>query len=162
MGSAWHSSGYLGSCTSAVPCVPAPIAALPREPLLLSAGQGGCGCLCGRGAAGLGPPAVYKQPQDVNTIAKDRPLKSRGTQCGHPGAHQSPSHFALLKKPVCLMATHGLAPAQGAKGLSEGKWKGKRNQQGENIGAGTNSCGSLPQKPGPVMDSLGLLCSGSC
>lgn len=54
------------------------------------------------------------------------------------------SHSAMPKEPLCLMATHGPAPAQGAKGLSEGNWKGKRKQQGENTGAGTQSCGSLP------------------
>lgn len=46
----------------------------------LSLRRGGCG------AGGL--RRAYKQDQDVSTIAKDGPLKSRGTQHGHPGADQ--------------------------------------------------------------------------
>lgn len=42
-----------------------------------------------QGGCGAGPPQrVYKQAQDVNTMARDLPLKSRGMQRGRPGAHQ--------------------------------------------------------------------------
>lgn len=70
------------------------------------------------------------------------------------GHIKGPCLSALPKKPVCLMATHGPAPAQGAEGLSGGKWKEKREQRGENTGAGTQSCGSLPRECGLPMNPL--------
>lgn len=41
---------------------------------------------------------MYKQAQDVSTIAKDGPLKSRRTQHGHPGAHQRSVSLYTAKK----------------------------------------------------------------
>lgn len=73
---------------------------------------------------------MYKQAQDVSTIAKDGPLKSRGMQHSHPGAHQRSVLLCTTKKAhvfdgyLLTWPQHHIGPR--ARGF--GLWKAERKR----------------------------------
>lgn len=110
------------------------IATLPGEPGCFYLAVGAAVAAAG-GLRGWGPGPVYKQAQDVSTMAKDGPLKRRGTQRGRPGAHQRSVSLCAAEKAHVFDGYPWTWPRHRvgtrAEGLNGGKRKGKRRQRGE-------------------------------
>lgn len=84
--------------------------------------QGGCGAEALR--------QVYKQAQDVNTIAKDRPLKSRGTQGGRPGAHQRSVSLCTAEKARVFDGYPWTGPGTRGRGFEWGEVEREKRAAG--------------------------------
>lgn len=156
-GRAGRAPAILAAAARPVPFVPAPIAALPRQP--------GCFYLRVRAAAavagglrGWGPPASVQTSSGCEHNSQGPAFEKQG-DAARPPWGTSKVWLCTAEKVRVFDGYPGTGPGTRGHGLSEGKWKGERRQRGENTGTGTQPCGSLPWKRGPLMNSLG---SGSC